>query len=158
MAESEKLSDRFKALTTGDDGQPGTADVAEPSPAAEVDEAPPAQAAKPATPLKQLSEVGQRFVRVTDGASAVPSPQTKAEADPQPSPEAAATARANQPMPDDLPESPSGVAGALRSLPERSPAHTALYAAFRPQRRRCARGAGPSAGTGRPRDNLRVFL
>jgi len=70
MAGHDDLSGETKVPAAGQEERPGTAKVGEASP----DRTPPDQVSNPSTPLKQLSDVGDRFVRVTDGKSAQPNP------------------------------------------------------------------------------------
>ena len=82
MAGRDDLSGETKVPAAGQEERPGTAKVGEASPDPSPDRTPPDQVSNPSTPLKQLSDVGDRFVRVTDGKSAQPKPRPEPTADP----------------------------------------------------------------------------
>jgi hypothetical protein len=111
-------SDKFgNGLTTSGVGQPerpGAAKAGHASPAPGKTSS--AQASRPASPLKQLSQAGNRFVRLTDGQTAKPASGSPSNPAPKRPAETAATAKPQAPRAD----TPSGTPAAGSAGPTKT--------------------------------------
>ena len=82
MARRDELTGEWDTPAAGRRERPGTAEPGEPALDVRAGRSGPGAAAKPASPLKQLSDVGDRFVRVTDGPAAARGAAAQPETDP----------------------------------------------------------------------------
>ena len=83
MAGRDDLSGETKVPAAGQEERPGTAKVGEASPDPSPDRTPPEAVRRIERCGRGLSDVGDRFVRVTDGKSAQPNPGSEVAANPQ---------------------------------------------------------------------------
>ncbi|MEE9479120.1 MAG: cysteine peptidase family C39 domain-containing protein, partial [Kiloniellales bacterium] len=92
MAGHDDLSGETRFPAAGQEGHPDTPGDGETSLDPPPDQIPPAQASKPSTSLKELSEAGNRFVHVTDARPTEPQTASQPAADPRRAAEPSAAA------------------------------------------------------------------
>jgi ATP-binding cassette subfamily C protein LapB len=97
MAGHDDLSGETKLPAADQTGHPDTPGDGEASLDPPPDQTPPAQASKPSTPLKELSEAGNRFVHVTDARPTEPQTASQSAADPRRAGESSPAAPAQDP-------------------------------------------------------------